>query len=525
MRTNRPQRLHRSSRTPLFGYLRTLLQRDVWGVPMAPRRTDLSRRRFLGGVASGAALALTGCAARRPARLDGGTSVAIVGAGLAGLHCGWRLEQAGVATTLFDASDRVGGRVYTAQNLLVPASWTELGGEFIDSSHTDLLALVDAFGLELMDMASARERSLISRYYFEGRSIEERTILDQLRPLAERMRHDLSRIGTHADHRSEGVVREFDRVSIAEYLDRIGASGWLRRLIELAYVAEYGLECDEQSALNLLFLIAPDPDAQRFHPYGESDERFKVRGGNERIVQALFKARRGATELGHRLVAVQPATSGYRLIFETSGGVREYSAEVVVLALPFTMLREVVLPPLPPQKKAAIDTLGYGTNAKLMFGTMHRPWRAAGLSGEVLSDAGFQLCWDSTRGQSGRMGGVTIYCGGRLGQAVGSGEVEEQMAALLPGLTKALPMVSGTLTGRYARFHWPSNPYVQGSYSCYRPGQWTSLAGIESVPVGNLFFAGEHCSVEFQGFMNGAAESGRVVAEQILARSGRRLAA
>lgn len=37
-----------------------------------------------------------------------------------------------------------------------------------------------------------------------------------------------------------------------------------------------------------------------------------------------------------------------------------------------------------------------------------------------------------------------------------------------------------------------------------------------STPIGDVYFAGEHCSVDFQGFMNGAAETGRVAAEQIL---------
>ena len=67
--------------------------------------------------------------------------------------------------------------------------------------------------------------------------------------------------------------------------------------------------------------------------------------------------------------------------------------------------------------------------------------------------------------------------------------------------------------------HWPSSPLTKGSYTCYRPGQFTTMAGLEGVPVNNLFFAGEHTNsfYEWQGFMEGAALSGIAAARSILA--------
>jgi monoamine oxidase len=35
--------------------------------------------------------------------------------------------------------------------------------------------------------------------------------------------------------------------------------------------------------------------------------------------------------------------------------------------------------------------------------------------------------------------------------------------------------------------------------------------------VGHLFFAGEHCSYDFQGYMNGAAQSGADTAKAVMA--------
>jgi monoamine oxidase len=66
--------------------------------------------------------------------------------------------------------------------------------------------------------------------------------------------------------------------------------------------------------------------------------------------------------------------------------------------------------------------------------------------------------------------------------------------------------------------HWPSNPLTLGSYTCYLPGQFTTIAGNEGKPVGNLFFAGEHANsfYEWQGFMEGALLSGLAAAGAIL---------
>jgi len=210
------------------------------------------------------------------------------------------------------------------------------------------------------------------------------------------------------------------------------------------------------------------------------------------------------------------------LSFATSGGAREVVAERVVLTLPFTMLREVALEvELPEVKRRAIAELGYGTNAKLMVGFSERLWRTEGGSnGSVLSDRPFQLVWESTRLQPGAAGILVCYTGGRRGLEIGELTPAEQAARFADELDEVFPGVAALRSGE-ARFHWPSFPWVRGSYACYRPGQWTSIAGAEGERVGGLHFAGEHTSYDFQGFMEGGAESGTRAAREILADLGR----
>src|SRR5690606_21768427 len=467
-----------------------------------PSPLVLDRRRFLklaGAGAAGLALApsLWGCASTR---VPSGARIAVVGGGMAGLNAAYTLKKAGIAATIYEASDRTGGRIYTARDLLNPGQTTELGGEFIDSIHEDMLALAAEFSLPLIDR---RDETLVEAYFFDGRHYTEDEVVAAFAPLAERILADYDSTGEIVDYQHEGNATALDNTSIAEYLDQIGAEGFIRALLDVAYVTEYGLDAGEQSALNLIFLIGTDL-SEGFEIFGESDERYKIEGGNQRVVDALAEALDGQVQLGQRLVAVRPRGEGYRLTFESGAATRDVDADVVLLTLPFTLLRQVDLSglALPAFKTRAIGELGYGMNAKVFLGTSARPWRAAGYTAECFTDEAFQLCWDNAQFQPGEGGGLTLYSGGAAGLAVGEGTPESQVARMMPGVERVFPGTEAAFNGRVGRFHWPTHPFTLASYACYRPGQWTTIAGAEIEPVGNLFFAGEHCSYDYQGYMN-----------------------
>jgi monoamine oxidase len=443
--------------------------------------------------------------------------IVIVGAGMAGLTAAYYLQQYGLTAEIYESSTRTGGRIYSARGLFAPELTTELGGEFINSDHRDMLAFVKLFGLELIDTDAPSEANLRTRYFFNGRAYTEQQIIDALRPIVRRMARDAARAGDTITYRQHTpYARQLDKLSLAEYLQRVGASGWLYELLEVAYVTEYGLDAGEQSCLNMLLMIDTDL-RDGFDLLGESDERYKVRGGNQQVPDLLAERVRDRIYLGHRLVALRETPQGYRLTFERAGGGSvEVQADFVVLTLPFTRLRTVEMrAALPPVKQRAIAELGYGANAKLILGMQRRFWRERGLSGDFYTDEPFQSGWDSSRVQAGTAGSLTLFLGGTPGMRVGQGTPQAQATAFLPRLERVLPGARAHYTGTAHRFHWHSHPHTRGSYSCWKVGQYTTLAGAEFEPVGRLFFAGEHTSRDYQGYMNGAAETGRRVAQRI----------
>jgi monoamine oxidase len=443
--------------------------------------------------------------------------IAIVGAGMAGLNAAYILRQAGYQATVYEASKRIGGRIRTSHGDIAPGLITELGGEFIDSTHFDMLALAKAFGLPLLDTEIESERNLKTMFFFNERRYSEEQVIAEFKPLATRIARDAARLSSNIIARAHsGIDAEFDAISLSEYLYRVGATGWILDLINVAYATEYGLDASELSCINLLSMIdATVKDG--FKIFGESDQRFKVQGGNNRIIDELARPIEPSIQFEHRLVSIRPKGKGFRLTFATPGKTLSVDPDWVILTLPFTLLREVeMMGVLPPIKRSAVRHLGYGTNAKLVVGVGKRVWPEQGYSGECYSDKAFQTGWDASRLQPGPRGMYTFYLGGKAGIEIGDGTTEKRAQELSAALDQAYPGFNLNRTNASLRVHWPSEPFSLGAYSCFRPGQWTQFNGEVGRRFGNLLFAGEHCSTKFQGFMNGAAETGRLAAQTII---------
>lgn len=442
--------------------------------------------------------------------------VAVVGGGLAGCHAAYRLQQAGVAVDLYEASGRVGGRTFTGRGLFAQGHTCELGGELIDSNHRFVHALAAEFDLELVDRFGGDYEDVVhDTWVVAGQVVSEQEITRQFAEVVEAF--------ADAVEAADGDDDEFTR------LDELDLGTWLAEVVppeefpELsamliaAYRGEFGLEVSEQSALNLIYLIGVEV-SEGFRIFGESDERYQIRGGNDQIATAMASELGDAVHVGHALRRVRRAEGRFVLRFRTAAGNTDVECDYVVFALPFSKLREVDLDGagLSEDKRTMIDELGYGTNAKIMSAFSSRVWVQQGASGAITSDGDLQQTWDSSIGQDGEQGILTYFVGGQRGVDVGEGEAETWVNEMLEELEAVHPGVRAAyVEGSAVRMHWPSHEFTRGSYSCYRPGQW-AFWGTEGLPEGKMHFCGEHTSPEFQGWMEGAAETGGRVAIEIL---------
>jgi monoamine oxidase len=181
----------------------------------------LTRRRFLAGAAGiGVAAALGPHAFARPIGADR-PRIAIVGAGLAGLTCAYRLHQRGIACSLYEAHGaRVGGRCWTAREFAAGQT-AEHGGEFIDSAHRRIPALAGELDLTLDDLeVTARKRpGLHPRLYLDGKVRSFADVYRDQDLLTARAAADWRRIGHLRWDRHTRAARALDETTAAEWLD------------------------------------------------------------------------------------------------------------------------------------------------------------------------------------------------------------------------------------------------------------------------------------------------------------------
>ena len=439
--------------------------------------------------------------------------IAIIGGGIAGLTAAHYLNKAGFKPTIYEAAKRTGGRMMSATGFLAEGITTELGGEFIDSSHKDMLDLCKEFNLGLLDMQAPDEvkKNLIKHdFYFDNHRITEKSLIEAIKPYLPIIKKDADLVATR-NYKNPALIA-LDKLSLDEYLQKIGISGWLYELIRISYTSEMGLESDVQNCLAFISLL--DGNCENgFDIYGESDERYKVIGGNQKIVDALAKTLEAQIEREYHLETLTEKGMEYKLNFQNG---KEIYVDFVLMTIPFSLLREVKMSvDMSPKKAKCIKELSYGTNSKMFLGMNKRIWRDQGFSGYVLSDL-VHNGWDSSQMQNDNMGAgaYSVFFGGKMGKDLNDSQVE----GYLNKLNQIYPTIKEQFNGKKGIFNWGNSPYAKGSYACMTVGQMTAFGGVEVEPINNILFAGEHCSKDSQGYMNGGAETGRKAAEELIRR-------
>ncbi len=481
-----------------------------------------TRRVFL---ATGAAAFLAACGETKqrtaPPRPRERVDVAVIGGGLAGLVATYRLQKAGVDARLYEGSSRLGGRAWSLREPGHPAG--EHGGQFVDSTHSELLSLCSQLGLEMADREVGPDREARR---IEGKRVTDRQLTAEFDASWEKILPDLEALsGGAAWNVSSEETVALDRLSAAEWIDTRIAGGRKSALgtsLALSHTTLSGIDVEELSSISILYALATSSPGD-LRPTGDSDERYVVREGSGRVPEELVKRiGDGRIETQVPLVALRREGEGAVIVLQDDTRTREITAGRVVLALPFTKLREVDLTRagLADMTVRTIRELAMGTNAKLHLVTEPDPgWRTRGFSGDGQSTE-LQTVWDELRGVEEAGGQLVQYTGGTVGRTLAAGSdphapVSAQTAA---SAYEAAAKLFGTkpVPGKAAYVdRWADDPWTRGSYSGYTVGQWTTIAGYAGTAEPPFHFAGEHTSV-WQGYMNGAVESGDRAADEII---------
>ena len=536
------------ARTPLLSFFEQLAadhaaadERGMTVDELRDRR--LTRRTVLKGAAAAGvagALATAGVPARSTRAADA-PRVAIIGGGICGLTAALTLLDKGVTSTVYESSDRVGGRMHSdTRGYWQDGQVSEWCGELIDSGHKTVLSLAQRYRLATTDLIGAQPNAAEDTYKLFGSYYTKQQADIDFKPVHNALQGDVQAASypTLYNLSTQGG-QALDRMSIYQWIEsRVpgGHSSPLGMLIDIAYNIEYGAETTDQSALNLVYLLGYGAKPGNFLMFGKSDERFHIDGGNERLPHAIGDdiAARGVSILpNHRMTAVNSNSNGtYTLAFD---GLPAVVADHVVLALPFAVLRTLDFrrAGFDTLKTQAIQQLGRGLNSKLVLQFNSRMWNGTGAwpgisNGASTADTGYQNTWDVSRGQQGSRGLLVDYTGGNVAASFrpsvpysdatdNAKQVTAYARTFLKQLEPVFPGITSQWNGRATLSVPALDPNLLASYSYYRVGQYTAFGGYEKVRQGNVHFAGEHTSQDFQGFMEGGASEGVRVAYEILA--------
>jgi monoamine oxidase len=477
------------------------------------------RRQWLKTVASAALMvAAPSCSPAADARSPTTQRrIAIIGAGMAGLHCALLARAQGHDVTVLEAQDRVGGRVQTARREFSNGMYAEDGATYIPATHVRVLGLVQRYGL------STEPRHLVGEqlYYTGGHSFlgsdvsSERGWPYPLTPMEKKFGfasswgRAMSMIASIRPSDSPGwppaTLLKYDGMTVGQWLrDELSFSPGLTELASLlAGFKEYGDGIDSVSALSYMRTSCLEDFA----------ETRGLVGGMDRLPVAMAKELGATVRLGTRVLRLEQDSSEVRVTYAAGNSARTLAADRVVCTLPFSVLRELELPGMSPDRVSCIKQMKYHSDARVHLQVRVPFWRQRGLSGDSRADLPVYETNDSTWQQSGTGGILSAGLAGRAARDLQALPEAERIRFALRQVQVLFPELEAEFVSGVSKC-WDEDPFARGAYPYFEPGELTRMLPYLTTPEGRIHFAGEHTSPR-TAWIEGALESAERALEEI----------
>lgn len=404
------------------------------------------------------------------------------------------LEGSGVEVELFDARDRVGGRLHTVDR---DGLVYDAGGEWLDADHSRALSLARSLGLEPLPADPAP-----SRVHFKGEYSDETTLWSDVK-------NDLGRF----ERTAKAMLDEMDvKGATHTTLGRLDART-VKDLIRMSAVSERGawwLEAyhrsDEGEDVDKIGMLGWLRTYQKYLARGGTGmSAFRIPGGMGALINKMAAGLKTQPKLNKPLRKVERCANEVKLYFDDG----ETVADQAVLAIPPTTLRQIEFSPaVSIQKQDALKFSAFSRTIKVVLEFTLPWWSDSGWNGKLFTDRPIQQVWDGTLGERPVL---TAYVCGAAAEAIAKRPDAPKL--LLEDLAVHFPQAKDHFVDGWLH-DWISDPWSQGGFSYGPPGftlkHFPHLGQLE----GRVHFAGEH-TAEYTGFIEGALESAERVATEV----------
>ncbi len=462
--------------------------------------------------------------------------VAVVGAGLAGLVAARRIAAAGARPLVIEARDRVGGRLLNEQ--LGDGKVAEIGGQWSGPTQHRIAALgaelgVGTFpthdeGRHLLELGG--KLASFTGHLTDARLELVRDLAKAISPLAladlEQARLRLDRMARQVPLDapwSAPKAERWDGQTFATWIRRNARTAAARTLFELATEAVWAAEPSDVSLLHVLFYTHSGGGFNTLIGTGGGAQQDRFHGGSQRLALLMAEQLGDELLLGHPVRRIRHGDGSVVVEAdeEAGGGRLAVRARRAIVAIPPTLAGRVSYdPPLHGLRDQLTQRMPQGTVVKTMAVYDTPFWREQGLSGQAISEAGpARVVFDNSP-PDGSPGVLLGFLEGRLARQLGARPAAERREAILAGHARLF----GDRAARPERFLervWAEEEWTRGCYGCLMTtGGWTEYGRALREPIGPLHWAGAETATVWNGYMDGAVQSGERAADEVLAALG-----
>ncbi len=440
-----------------------------------------------------------------------GKRVIVIGAGFAGLAAAYELVSAGYDVTVYEARNRVGGRVISF-NDFVPNKNVEGGGELIGSNHPTWVSYKERFKLDFLDITEDKDHE--APIVLNGQKLssdESDKLWEEMKAALSLMNKDAATVGDPFQPWKTRDAEQLDRRTVWSWIQALNVSPVCKAGIDAQVMANNGVRTEWQSYLGHLAMVK----GGGLEKYWTDSETYRCKGGNQSLARKLL-AGIGSNRVQLRTPVRHVDLTHRDRVTVTLASGQTAEADDVILAVPPSIWNKVgfepaLRPELAPQM---------GTNIKYLIGLKGEFWKAAKLAPDYLSDGPINMLWHQTDGQKGPGASLCAFSGGPSAEMCREWLPGERRAHYVKELSKAYPTIGANVV-KDRFMDWPGDAWTRASYSFPAPGQVTVQGPLLREGVaGRLHFAGEHTCYAFVGYMEGALNSGVALAKRLATRDG-----
>ncbi len=444
--------------------------------------------------------------------------VLILGAGIAGLVAAYELLQAGHTPIILEAQNRLGGRILTLRAPFAEGLHAEAGAMRIPQTHDLTLHYCQHFGLKLYPFTMGNPnaylylngRKLRAAQYRAGPELLAHELDDHERGQTvqkmwnEALREFVTLVAAQGDTAWDDIVKQYDDYSTREFLE---ARKWSEGAIEL-----FGLLENQEANMNFAFVELLREEIGAYYT-----NLMQIEGGTDRLPYAFYPSLAPYLRLGAQVVALDQDETAVTAHFKTLAGRFSETADYMICALPFAVLRHLeILKPFTHAKQKAVRQLHYDASTKIFIQCRKRFWETDEniFGGGTVTDLAIRNLYYPEHGrETGRGVLLASYTWADDAERWASLPPRERLEQAIENIAQVHPQIV-TEYESGASWSWHDDPHAGGAFAMFEPGQQTRLYADIIRPEGRIHFAGEHASLA-HAWIQGAIESGLRAAHEI----------